>query len=72
MSQETGNKRRNPVFDRRRIHRQCARKKGYTTSKDANRQIQKTFKATGIKLAYYQCEYCGKYHLTKHFVKNRF
>ena len=71
MSRENGSK-RIPKFDKYRIHNQCSRKKGFTTSKDANQAIHKVKTKKGIKLNYYRCEYCGKYHLTKKFVRSKF
>lgn len=58
--------------DTKRKHSECERKKGFTTTADANKQIQYVQKKEGISLRYYQCSYCGKYHLTKKWVKNKF
>ena len=58
--------------DHRREYSECKHKKGFTTTKQANQQIKRTLKTEGIKLNYYQCTYCGKYHLTKKWVKNKF
>lgn len=61
-----------PRDDRKRAYYQCSRKKGFTTSREANAQIHRTLKKQGIKLNYYECPYCGKFHLTKKFVKGVF
>ena len=59
-------------IDKKRRFRECERKKGFTTTREANHQIQRTLRQEGVKLDYYQCTYCGKYHLTKKWVKNKF
>ena len=59
-------------LDRRREYKECKHKKGFATTREANRQIQRIAKSGGIKLDYYQCTYCGKYHLTKKWVRNKF
>ena len=71
MSQENGTK-RIFLFDKRRIHHQCKRKKGFATTREANQVIHRTKAKSGIKLSYYKCEYCGKYHLTKKYVSSKF
>lgn len=71
MSQENGTK-RIPLFDKRRAYNQCARKKGFNTTREANRAIHQAKNKEGIKLSYYHCEYCGKYHLTKRWVSSKF
>ena len=71
MTQEKGTK-RNPHFDHYRIYNQCQRKKGFTTTKDVNKIIQKHNSTGGCKLSYYRCDYCGKYHLTKKYVRSKF
>lgn len=71
MSQEKGS-RRIPLFDRKRSYRQCARKKGFNTTREANRAIHQVKNKENIKLNYYYCEYCGKYHLTKRRVDSKF
>ncbi len=71
MSQEK-NARRIPKFDKKRIYNQCARKKGFITTRDVNKEIHKIKIKEGLKLNYYHCEYCGKYHLTKKFVNSKF
>ena len=71
MSQEKGSK-RIPKYDKRRIYKECSRKKGFNTTKEANQQIRRILERKGVKLNYYQCYYCGKYHLTKKFVKSAF
>ena len=60
------------LSDTKRRYSECERKKGYTTTADANRQIQYIQKKQGLTLKYYQCSYCGKYHLTKKYVRNKF
>lgn len=71
MSQEKG-KRRIPLFDKNRQYHECRRKKGYSTTRDANKDIHRARVRDGIRLSYYRCSYCGKYHLTKKFVKSKF
>lgn len=71
MSQETG-KRRIPRFDRRRVHQECSRKKGFATTREVNKILHKNSKLGRLELSYYKCEFCGKYHLTKKPVRSRF
>lgn len=47
-------------------------KKGFITARDVNKEIHKIKAKEGIKLNYYHCDYCGKYHLTKKYVKTAF
>lgn len=58
--------------DKKREYKECSRKKGFTTTKEANEQIRKALRNDGIKLNYYKCSYCGKYHLTKKYVSSAF
>lgn len=59
-------------IDKRREYSECKRKKGFATTREVNRIIQIAYAESGIKLDYYQCTYCGKYHLTKKFVTDKF
>lgn len=70
MSQE--NKYKTMFKDKRRIYNECSRKKGYPTTKAANKDIRSAYMKSHIKLSYYKCDYCGKYHLTKKYVKTAF
>ena len=49
--------------DRFREFRQCRRKKVFFTTRAANKRLQ-ALKNQGIESSYYQCPYCGRYHLT--------
>lgn len=43
----------------------CARKKGYATSRHAN-QVKHLRERDGVmNLRVYQCDVCGRWHLTK-------
>lgn len=59
-------------FSKKRVYSQCARKKGFSTTREVNQIIHKTRTHEGIKLQYYYCPVCGKYHLTKKFVRSKF
>ena len=48
----------NPEGELRRIERTCTRKKQYKTEEDAQ------FEADIRYIDYYQCPFCGAYHLT--------
>ena len=63
---------KNFQIDKRRLYSECRRKKGYTTSAAANRMIKHQLRHYGIKCNYYQCTYCGKYHLTRKWVGDKF
>lgn len=47
------------------LRRKCWRKKGYSTSRYANRQIKHVYKQYHLQLYKYKCESCGEWHLTK-------
>lgn len=47
------------------LHRKCWRKKGYSTTKRANKRIKEVFKEQHLRLYKYKCSGCGEYHLTK-------
>lgn len=47
------------------LERKCWRKRGYNTSREAQRQIHKKFRKLHLRLYKYRCASCGKYHLTK-------
>lgn len=59
-------------IDKRRLYSECKRKTGYVTTSAANRMIRHQHKKYGVKLDYYQCTYCGKFHLTKKWVGEKF
>lgn len=59
-------------IDKKRLYQECTKKIAYPTTSSANRMIRHQFKKYGIKLNYYQCSYCGKYHLTKKWVGEKF
>lgn len=67
-------KRKNQNFqtDKRRLYSECKRKAGYVTTSAANRMIRHQHRKYGVKLNYYQCTYCGKFHLTKKWVGEKF
>jgi len=44
--------------------RMCISKKEYPTPKDAREVVRKN-KKMGVRLRYYKCPYCDKYHMTK-------
>jgi len=63
---------KNYRIDKRRWYSECKKKKAYETSGAANRMIRHQCMKYGIRLNYYQCSYCGKYHLTKKWVGEKF
>lgn len=56
---------KNYPVDRRRLCRECSKKKGFNTSKEANQEIHRILQKQHVCLHYYQCSYCQRYHLTK-------
>lgn len=52
-------------MDQRRLERKCWRKKGYRTSREAQKRVRETYKIEHLRLYKYLCADCGEWHLTK-------
>lgn len=63
---------KNYRIDKRRLYFECKKKTAYETSGAANRMIRHQYMKYGIKLNYYQCSFCGKFHLSKQYVGEKF
>jgi len=50
---------------KRGVWNSCGRKAAYPTQADANIKARAIFASRGVILRAYQCDYCGKFHLTK-------
>lgn len=48
----------------KRETRMCSRKKRFRDLKEAKKSIGNINRDTGDELRYYECEYCGGYHLS--------
>lgn len=54
-------------FDAANCQRSCKDKKGYDTKWQAQFAIDEVESKYNVKLTFYLCKYCGKWHLTSTF-----
>jgi len=50
---------------RKKIYRECRRKKAYNSHAVAARAANRALKYRGHRLRIYACDFCNKFHLTK-------
>lgn len=56
--------RRSPLFDADHFAQTCEGKAGYETAWQAKYDADAVYARCGVGLSWYECPYCGKWHLT--------